>query len=345
MESFGSDRMGLYDGEIRFTDDHIARVLARLAELGLAGKTIIVVTGDHGEGFGEHNIKLHGYHLYAAQTKVPMIIVVPGLAPHRVTTPVGHVDLLPTLANLAGGSAEPTMSGRSLIPQLEGSEDAQRTVYQEVSYEGPTERRALVTRDRHLIYNMIPDGTFELYDLAADPMEKHDLWGRTPDGDALAARLASLIESSAGAPEASATVLAARPHPARAVTARLGDALRFLGADLPESARPGDRIPVSWYFESLQALPGAWKVFVHVEGPGRFLGDHDPGHAGLPIARWKPGQVIADRLKLAVPPGTPPGEYTVYLGVYQGNKRLPLSEAGDADGGEDRIKVGTLTIP
>ena len=48
---------------------------------------MIVVTGDHGEGFGEHGIDLHGYHLYAAQTKVPLIIRVPGAPPSRVTMP------------------------------------------------------------------------------------------------------------------------------------------------------------------------------------------------------------------------------------------------------------------
>src|SRR5262249_4513510 len=105
---FGSDAIARYDGEIRFTDDHVARVLAELARLGAAGKTAVTAPGAHGEGFGEHKIAHHGYPLYAPQTKVPLIIYVPGLAPRRVSTPAGHVDLVPTLANLAGAPPEPT---------------------------------------------------------------------------------------------------------------------------------------------------------------------------------------------------------------------------------------------
>src|SRR5262249_5660167 len=99
--AFGAQPVDLYDHEIRFTDDQIARVLAELDALGVAPRTAIVVTGDHGEGFGEHGIKFHGYDLYAPQTKVPLIIYVPGLPPRKVRTPAGHVDLVPTLANLA----------------------------------------------------------------------------------------------------------------------------------------------------------------------------------------------------------------------------------------------------
>ena len=70
------------------------------------------------------------------------------LAPRRVTSPVGHVDLVPTLANLAGARPERTMAGRSLVPLLAGAPDEDHDVYQEVSFEGPTERRGLVTRHR-----------------------------------------------------------------------------------------------------------------------------------------------------------------------------------------------------
>ena len=106
---FGTDKQALYDHEIRFTDDQIARVIAKLRELGLYDRTIVAVTGDHGEGFGEHGIDFHGYHLYAAQTRVPWLLRVPGLPPRRVKTPVGHIDLVPTLANLVNAPAEAAM--------------------------------------------------------------------------------------------------------------------------------------------------------------------------------------------------------------------------------------------
>ncbi|MBC8131486.1 MAG: sulfatase, partial [Deltaproteobacteria bacterium] len=84
VPSFGTRRMDLYDGEIRFTDLHFGRVLEHLRTLGLWNRTAVVVTGDHGEGFGEHGVTEHRFDLYAPQTKVPLIVRVPGLTPRRI---------------------------------------------------------------------------------------------------------------------------------------------------------------------------------------------------------------------------------------------------------------------
>jgi hypothetical protein len=168
---------------------------------------------------------------------------------------------------------------------------------------------------------MIPDGTFELYRLDTDPEEKRDVWGEDPGAGELSEKLAQMIDAAQAPGAAQAAVLSAKPSPSRPSRGELGGALRFLGADLPDQTSPGATIDVTWYFESLKALEGHWKVFVHVEGPGRFLGDHDPG-----IERWQPGHIIADRQKLRV--DGPPGDYTVYLGLFQGNQRLPLTNAG-----------------
>jgi len=74
IPAFGSDQVAMYDGELAYTDQQIGRLFDSLRAQGLYDKTIVVVTGDHGEGFGEHGIKLHGYHLYAPQTKVPFLL-------------------------------------------------------------------------------------------------------------------------------------------------------------------------------------------------------------------------------------------------------------------------------
>src|SRR4029078_6574388 len=121
---FGSDDMARYDGEIRFTDLHIGRLLDALRAKGLYDRTVVVVTGDHGEGFGEHGVQMHGYHLYAAQTRVPLIIRVPGLAPRRVAAPAAHVDILPTLATRAGAAPVAGTPGRSLVDLLAGATPA-----------------------------------------------------------------------------------------------------------------------------------------------------------------------------------------------------------------------------
>ena len=59
--AFGSARVDLYDGEIRYTDLHFGRLLEHLRQTGLWDRTAIVLTGDHGEGFGEHGVTEHGF--------------------------------------------------------------------------------------------------------------------------------------------------------------------------------------------------------------------------------------------------------------------------------------------
>jgi arylsulfatase A-like enzyme len=171
---FGTDDEAQYDGEIEFTDLHLGRLLQELKDKGLYDKTVIVVTGDHGEEFGEHGFKNHGYHLY--ETKVPLVIRVPGLPGQVAQTAAGHIDIIPTLVNLAGGQRGPDMMGRSLVDVLASTNnDVTRTVFQQLSFENNNEKRGGVDGRCHVIYNVSPDPSWEVYDLTTDPNEQHDL--------------------------------------------------------------------------------------------------------------------------------------------------------------------------
>ena len=349
--TFGDDAVARYDHEIRFTDDQIARVIDRLRALGIYDKTAIVVTGDHGEGFGEHGIQFHGYDLYAAQTRVPLIVRVPGLAPTRPTLPAGHVDVLPTLANLIGAAPVVGTAGRSLLDAIAGqvAPDADREVFQEVKFEGPTEKYAVATRCRHLLYSMRPANTWELYDTCADPGELHDRASELDGGDgkALKAKLLGWIDllgypADAGA-KLAAALLTADPAPTTPTRATL-DGVTFLGADLPQTARPGSEVDVTWYWRADRALGGDWKVFVHAEGPGaRFQGDHDAVGGAWPVSRWQAGQRIADSQKLRVPAGAR-GSYQVYVGLWSPSKKKNLKVDDGPKDARDRIIVGTIDV-
>ena len=360
VPSFGTARADLYDGEIRFTDLHVGRLLARLRQLGLYDRTVIAVTGDHGEGLGEHGITEHGFDLYAPQTKVPFIVRVPGLPAQRLTAPVGHVDLLPTLANLARGREEPGFLGRSLVPALAGDRawGQDGAVFQEVSSERG-KKRALVTATLHLIWNWTPDNTTECYDRRSDPAENRDLWGRG-ESAAECARLKSNLEalvSSLALPPGYADKIAAGvipagapdPRPAHPMDARLGDRVRVFGADIaPAEVSPGGEVTVTTYFQSLQRLGDRWRLFFHLDGPpgrpGNFRNlDHVPVEGLMPVERWRPGQRIRDRHRVSIFPGMPAGVYTLWVGAFRAGERLPVTPRELTDG-HDRLRLGTFVV-
>ncbi|MEZ5979896.1 MAG: sulfatase-like hydrolase/transferase [Planctomycetota bacterium] len=126
-----------YDGEIRYTDDGLARLFDALPSYGVdPANTIVVVTSDHGEEFKDAHPDDrggvgHGRTLYAEQVRVPLVVVGPGIVQTTVETPVELIDLAPTLSDLAGLSKESarTFRGRSLRPALEGRALESRPVF------------------------------------------------------------------------------------------------------------------------------------------------------------------------------------------------------------------------
>jgi arylsulfatase A-like enzyme len=91
-----------YDGEIRYVDWHISRLIESLEQADLWDDTAVIVMSDHGEGFGEHGLVGHGY-VYREQLHVPLIMHIPGQKPRQVGYPVSLVDTLPTALSMIGG--------------------------------------------------------------------------------------------------------------------------------------------------------------------------------------------------------------------------------------------------
>jgi choline-sulfatase len=285
--SFGPTQSDLYDHEVAFTDKHIGRVVEAIKALGLYGKTAIIITGDHGEGFGEHGVLAHGYELYAQQTKVPMIARVPGIAPRKVKQAVGHVDLAPTLVNLARGPQEKTFLGRSMLDLMTGTPASgpPPPVFQEVSFdpEPPrfpvhVERRGLVSATHHLIWHWVPDNTYYCFDVAADPRETRDLWS-TPAGEEPCRALKRQLDRKvsllrlANVPADFVERMAAEvtppgkraPAPASPRAARFGDVVGFLGYDV--------------------GVPGAPFPGQQAAAPGEVPGSGPGGPSGTSIVR------------------------------------------------------------
>ncbi|HKA29664.1 MAG TPA: sulfatase [Candidatus Binatia bacterium] len=108
-----------YDAAVRYTDTAIAPLLDAVRS-GPRGRTLLVVTSDHGEAFGEHGTVGHGAELYEEVLRVPLFVWGPGLvAPgRRVPGLVGVVDVTPTILDLLGFPVPTGISGVSLAPQV-----------------------------------------------------------------------------------------------------------------------------------------------------------------------------------------------------------------------------------
>jgi choline-sulfatase len=360
--NFGDSEIDLYDGEIRFTDFHIGRVLDALKMAGLWDKTIVIVTSDHGDGFGEHGIpsdKRHGYHLYANETRVPLIMHIPGMAPQVVATPVGHIDIAPTLLDALGVHAadEPTLLGQSRLGLMTGAvpDDKKGAIFQEVTYEGPssryngTQKRAIATSEWHYLRNLIPDGTSELYRRSDDPLEEHDRAGTGEPAEAeLSSLLAAWMDLIALPPDFSRRVagnVATTPFaPRQPLGDVLAGALVVDGVDLPAATvRPGEPLEIDLYLHAKSRLAPGWRLFMHVEGGGRMINaDHDPIENLYSLSRLRPGTFLRDRVHITLPPGFPRGPVRVRVGLFRGIERAPVAGAHGTP--DHAVDLGTLTV-
>jgi arylsulfatase A-like enzyme len=107
--------LSLYDGEIRFVDDQIGRVLDHMHARGLDRSTLVLVTSDHGEAFLDHDAWGHGRSLHEEVIRIPMILRGPGVRRGREAGQVSLLDVMPTLLEWAGLPVPPRAQGHSLL--------------------------------------------------------------------------------------------------------------------------------------------------------------------------------------------------------------------------------------
>lgn len=195
----------LYDGEIAYADSAVAHWIAFLKKAGAYDNAIIVVTGDHGEGLGEHGEETHGLFLYDSTLHVPLILKTPAAAHHGtvIDSQVRTTDILPTILSATGVAAPAELNGESLLPLIEQTKAAQgpdRALFGETDYPlrwGWAPLRALRTDNTKWIEAPRP----ELYDLQADPKELKNLYA--PDGSKTQSMQAEMAKWKAKLPPSS----------------------------------------------------------------------------------------------------------------------------------------------
>jgi choline-sulfatase len=169
---WGPKARDLYDGEVTFTDGYLGKLVDFIAAQSWASRTVIIVTSDHGEEFGENDMWKHAFEVWEPLVHVPLFFIAPGLEPRRISTRRSAVDLAPTILDLFGLAADPGMEGKSLVSEIYGAAGDERDVVVDLPMTSDSgRRRALLSGDEKLIC-FDDDVRCKLYDLKTDPMEK-----------------------------------------------------------------------------------------------------------------------------------------------------------------------------
>ncbi len=184
-----------YDGEIAYVDSVLGKLLESLKSRGLYQRSLIVLTADHGESLGEHQEIHHGYFIYEASLRVPLIFKLPAqrFAGTRLPNTVRSVDIAPTILQLLGLQLPATNQGESLVPMISGKRGGTdlpvyaETYYPKIHFNWSPLFGYLSGRSKYI---EAPDAEF--YDLSKDPKELSNSYS---SNQALAGRMKAELQA------------------------------------------------------------------------------------------------------------------------------------------------------
>lgn len=168
-----------YDENLAFVDAQVGELLAGLRSRGRLGRSLVIVSADHGEAFGEHGLVMHSSSLYDEQIRVPLVMRLPegmsegGERSGRRREPVQLVDLPATVLRLLGLTATDTGPGRSLLDPAQSGREPVRSF-------APDGTQAVI-EGRFKLITSKGDESPLLFDLEADPGERENLAGTQAD--------------------------------------------------------------------------------------------------------------------------------------------------------------------
>jgi len=176
----------LYDANIRFADDALRGLFEYSRESGLLKNTIIIITADHGESLGEHNIFDHN-ELYYGILRVPLIIRIPEIKGRVVENPVALIDIFPTICELLGYKNAP------MLKRFRGKSVFSETKLQQDLYSEYNNRFSLIVDNFRLFQDA--NNSYVLYNIADDPYEVDNLVSKESQRfDIMKQRMNSLLE-------------------------------------------------------------------------------------------------------------------------------------------------------
>jgi arylsulfatase A-like enzyme len=166
-----------YDGEIRYCDYHIGKIIQYVKEKGLFEDSVIIITSDHGEAFFEHGACDHGFTLYNEEIEVPLLMRLPDSMDFEINTQIKPqlIDVGVTLLNIIGAEFPYKVDGLSLITlRNDGNNEQKRhRIYSEEYMKG-IPKAAMIEDDMKYIYHIPQESIVEIYNLSEDEGEEEN---------------------------------------------------------------------------------------------------------------------------------------------------------------------------
>jgi phosphoglycerol transferase MdoB-like AlkP superfamily enzyme len=336
-----------YLNTVEYGDQFLGDLVDGLQKKKLLDDTLIVVVGDHGQGFFEHGQKAHNTVIWEEGLRVPLVFHNTKLFPERrvVEGVRRQVDIAPTVLTQLGVSYPAELfEGRDLTSAPEHEHAFSSCWYDD--------RCAAETSGNLRVIDHFDNQPMEVYDLGTDPFERRNLLAASSSAEkkkwqAVAhdarERLrahSERLEVQYGRGELSEHefVLSRAPAPSFEVRARLEDSIELIGFDSPSL----DVVPDTFweavvYFKCLKPSTLGWRLFgtlETVDGRQEQV-DHHPANNRFYLHECKPGMIVADHMRVWIPGDFPPGEARYWWGsvllkdlghVTRDNKRLGRRE-------------------
>lgn len=179
---FGNDNRGRYDSEVWYTDMWLGKLFEFGKKQPWWDHTAIIISADHGEAFGEHDMYKHAFEVWDVLTRVPLIVKAPGAEPKVIKEPRTHIDLAPTIMDLMKLEPLEGFQGETLVPEIYGEEEpeSREPLLVELAEDSNNPaRRAIIEGDYKLI--VFESWKKQLFNLKDDPGEEKDLSEEMPE--------------------------------------------------------------------------------------------------------------------------------------------------------------------
>jgi arylsulfatase A-like enzyme len=184
-----NERQGLidlYDAAIIGTDRDLGELINYMKETGIYDSSIVIITSDHGEEFGDHGHLYHGDKLFDEQIRIPLIIHFPegSLQCKKVGAPIRQIDIIPTLVDYLGFPCEKSFQGRSFLDAIRNERDYDTAVFSSAHH--LTSFSLILGNWKFITYSnnvkdSLMDNTSTLYNLRLDPHEHIDYTTSYPE--------------------------------------------------------------------------------------------------------------------------------------------------------------------